>query len=410
MKAIAKAFLTRIVLSSVVIASVGVSSALAVDFTADVFEIRNDTTLVDRIYVKDSVYKLIQHQARNTNFVLVDQKEGITTVAVEESRQYNYMPSNAGMSLMNDPFQAALHTQRQFDRRLVGQETVNGYECDKYVYYADTLDFAVEWYSPKLDFPMRFQSLRSGLNEKTVELRYVMEGELDPSIFTIPDGYVLYEGNMLRLPEWEARLAEARVAELPFYGDLAKGELLRVKVLPGKSIVVKGIPKEEGKPDAAAIPFKDGKPSIDMNALRMYGLRGDSWIPISETAEEADEIVVGANQLGITAEVSTIDHHEENVAAGQEIRVPMDTEARSFIRVVNTGSGPARFHWVFYNNGQPMSDDQTDEAKYRQWFISEPGDSHDRPIKAFGDELLFAVDEGEGVVKIGQWLDANIAK
>ena len=53
MRAIGKAPVAAIAIFVVMLSLGGWSSARAVDFTADVYEIRKDTTLVDKIYVKD---------------------------------------------------------------------------------------------------------------------------------------------------------------------------------------------------------------------------------------------------------------------------------------------------------------------------------------------------------------------
>ena len=122
MRAIGKAPVAAIAIFVVMLSLGGWSSARAVDFTADIYEIRKDTTLVDKIYVKDQMYRLVQNQGRSTVTVLVDRDNGVATICMDGRKEYNYFPSNAGMMLMNNPFQALEHMDLMFQRKLLGKD------------------------------------------------------------------------------------------------------------------------------------------------------------------------------------------------------------------------------------------------------------------------------------------------
>jgi len=377
----------------------------AVDFTAELYTSFRDTSVTDKIYVSGNKYRMVQDPGRGqgTTTIVVDQDAGFTIVMLDRRKEYNYMPSDAGQSLMNDPIQALAHTAGRFTMKPLGKETINGYECDKRVYMADTLELVVEWFSPKLNFPMKVQSLRYGLNERLTELRYVIEGPLDPSLFTIPAGYARFKGQPLRLPEWEAKLSEAPVHEVPYYGQLKKGEIVRFKTLPGKTLLIQANTPDDKPSDASAVPFKDGKPVGDVSAFRLYNIRGDIWLPMSHTSAEADEIVVGSNNSDLTVEVKTYDQYEKLLSVGEELSVPLKQAEKSEFRAMNVADEASDFEWTFYKGEQALSDAETKPAKFRHWTLRDPNEVDARPFDVFGDRVVFKVTKGKVLIKVNQY-------
>jgi len=391
-------------ITAAVLAAATPSAFAAAEFVADFCEIRKDTTIDHKIYVKGSKYRLDLSQRRGKSILIVDQDKGVTTVCQEWRKVYNYVPSDAGTSLMNDPIQALQHTARNFPRISRGKEIVNGLECDKYVYLNyDSTEFLIEWYSPQLDFPVKAQSLKVGTNEKTNELRYVILGPVDDRMFQVPADYVRYQDQLLRLPEWEEKAASARVIELPFQGSLAAGEIVKAKIQPGKTIVVQGQIEKGGQTDASAVPFKNGKPAIDVQAFRIYSLGGGNWVPIEQTIDEADEVVIGDSKGPVTIDVRLNDSFEKVVAAGEEFRVPLTADMQTNMRLVNLGQSEATCRWTYYRDGQPLSDADSQPAKFRWWTLPDPGEAHFRPIYAHGNELVYKVEKGPMRIKLDQY-------
>ena len=76
------------------------------------------------------------------------------------------------------------------ERKLVGQETVNGYKCDRYdfVYTDKTLGTMTQWVSTKLGIQIKMEHKKPSMSA-LMELKNIKEGGVPDSLFEIPSGY-----------------------------------------------------------------------------------------------------------------------------------------------------------------------------------------------------------------------------
>jgi OOP family OmpA-OmpF porin len=163
------------------------NAASASEFTADMIQSEGGDTTTGKIYVKDSRYRMDLEEDGREIFVIVDQNAGVTRVVMPEEKMYMELGSQEPASLMNDPFQGSKYTASTGDSKHLGTETVNGYQCDKYLVSMNGQDVMTQWVSQKLGFPIK---IVMDVSKGTfVELRNIQEGPVDDALFDIPSGY-----------------------------------------------------------------------------------------------------------------------------------------------------------------------------------------------------------------------------
>lgn len=168
----------------------GVSElALAAEFSADMVHKMGTMTSEGKIYVKGK--KTRMEGGMGQGITIVDGDAG--TVWVLQPAQRMYMEMKKGAQTMQ-PTQADEELAKVADKKLMGTETVNGYQCEKYLYtYRDKkLGTLTQWVSPKLGYPLKMIHA-SAEGETTFEYRNIKEGGVADSLFQIPSGYTKME-------------------------------------------------------------------------------------------------------------------------------------------------------------------------------------------------------------------------
>jgi hypothetical protein len=163
-----------------------VASAFS-QFTADMIQTNGGVTTTSKLYVGGSFYRIDQVESGTDVRVIVNKDEKITRVLRPSDKMYLEMSSMGMMSKMNDVFMSVEDLQGSTDAKLLGKEDVSGYKCDKYVVNRDGKDVMTFWISSKLGFPVKVVNTMG--NEMTMELKNIKEGDVDDSMFKIPDGY-----------------------------------------------------------------------------------------------------------------------------------------------------------------------------------------------------------------------------
>ncbi len=164
----------------------------AAEFTADVVITGPGDPYSFELHVKDPLYRLQKTQGpmHIPPFPsIVNRDTGITWGLNPQMKQYVEMEDLEKTILMN-PLAGWAATRKGMTEKPGPVETVNGYECDTFLYSEPgKSDIAVKvWISKKLNHIIREE--RFGMNENPVlELRNIQEGPVDPALFEIPAGY-----------------------------------------------------------------------------------------------------------------------------------------------------------------------------------------------------------------------------
>ncbi|MCJ7552887.1 MAG: DUF4412 domain-containing protein [Ignavibacteriaceae bacterium] len=160
-------------------------------FKADMVQTSEGVATTSKLYVEGSFYCIEQEEGGTAVRVIVNKDEMVTRVLRPEDKMYIEMSSTGMMSKMNDVFMSVEDLQGSTDAKLLGKEEVNGYSCDKYVVNRDGKDVMNFWVSSELEFPVKVVNLMG--NKMTMELKNIKMGDIDDSMFKIPDGYTKME-------------------------------------------------------------------------------------------------------------------------------------------------------------------------------------------------------------------------
>jgi len=163
------------------------SSAVA-QFTADMVMTENDMTKTTKLIVEDPYYRMEMEEGGQQLCILVNKDKQITDVVMPDQKMYMEISSSSMQSASNDVFQSIEKQKSTYDTKMVGKETVNGYECEKYEISDGGKLLSTYWQSAELDFPIK---VVSGVNQNMImELKNIKMGDVDDSLFKVPDGYM----------------------------------------------------------------------------------------------------------------------------------------------------------------------------------------------------------------------------
>lgn len=386
------------------IMSAGCSQALAAEFSADYTERQGDYSKSGKIYVKGSSYCFDIIESGEQMLIIVDPEARKTIVIPVSTGEYRELAIDDMISIMNDPFQGYLYTAAMGDVKAAGAETINGYECEKSVVTIQDIDVMSQWVAGSLDFPIRI--VAHGPPDKVLELTNIVEGPVDDTRFVIPEGFTKWidpETLPVEPPAWAEGIAAAPVMMPPFEHDMSAGDIIRVKVEPGKSLAIKGVGKTDAEATARAVPFKDDRPLKEDTWYNNLAQAGTICERRHETSVEADEVVVYVYAGDITATAKWQEMLEKTVAAGEEVRLPLPSWDNIETRLVNLSDGESVVVVSYFKDGTELSEDDQGPVKWRTITLKERGDVDAGAKSHKGDEIVFSVQKGTMLIKLGQF-------
>lgn len=134
-------------------------------------------------------------------------QEGVMIILNETEEFFLLMPqqkiaitekTSSEMSMGMDPLKQYEYFENEdVTEKVIGKETVNGYECIKKELHniqkdeygvTDQLMFTI-WYSEELQFPVRILNHIDGTGSSGMEIRNIQPWTPDESSFRIPEGY-----------------------------------------------------------------------------------------------------------------------------------------------------------------------------------------------------------------------------
>lgn len=378
--------------------------ALASEFTADLTEQYGDHVKSGKIYVKGSKYCLDLVEDGEQIIVIVDPDAKRTIVISVSMKEYQDLAIDDMTSVMNDPIQGYAYTAGMGEEKNAGTETINGFECDKFVISMMDTDVMSKWVSKKLGFPIKI--IAHGPPDRIMELTNIKEGSIDETKFNIPEGFTKWidpETLPVEPPEWAAGIASAPVMKPPFEHDMAAGDIVRITVELGKSLKIKSENKSEANAEAKVVPFKDGRPLKKESWYNNFAQKGVICDRRHETMAEADEFVIYVYEGNIKTIAKWQEMHERTVAAGDEIRLKLQGFDNIKTHLVNISDGESVAIVSYYKDGAQLSDDELGPIKWRTITLKEPNEVDSRTMVPKGDEIVFKVEQGKMLIKLGQF-------
>jgi len=168
-----------------------ISSTALAQFTADMVTTEGDISKTSKFYVENPFYRMDMEEGGQKMFVVVNNETKTTRVFMPSEKMYMEMKSDDMKSLSNDVFQSLEVQKEKYETKLVGKETVNGYDCEKYQVIIDGSPVSSYWQSPEIEYPIK---VVSGQNQNMVmELKNIEKGDVDDAMFKVPAGFTKME-------------------------------------------------------------------------------------------------------------------------------------------------------------------------------------------------------------------------
>jgi len=134
-------------------------------------------------------YRMDVSQEDERMSLIVDSESDWSWLLMPEKRMCSYFRRDDPENISSDPFLGLRFLESKHGKNLVGRADVSGYECDEYQIMESGRALMTFWESKDLGFPLK---LVEHLTLETVtELSDIIEGEIDDTLFAIPDDYTI---------------------------------------------------------------------------------------------------------------------------------------------------------------------------------------------------------------------------
>lgn len=111
-----------------------------------------------------------------------------------EKKMVHYADIDGWMSRSNDPVQAYESYKSMAEEKVEGTEEMMGYDCVIKVLYQGDEKVFTQWFSEKLNFPIRIESNYS--EDQYMQLKDIREWEANPMLFMVPGDYTEVDEEM----------------------------------------------------------------------------------------------------------------------------------------------------------------------------------------------------------------------
>jgi len=375
---------------------------VAGEFSADFTESQGDNVKTGKIYVTNNGYCMDITEDGEQIKVVVDNATNKTTIIQYSAKEFRTIASDDMMSVMNDPFQSYDYTLQYGEEVSAGSESFNGYDCDKSQISMSGTPVMTKWVAGKLGFPVKI--VAHGPPDKVIELSNIVEGAIDPGLFIVPDGFSAWvdpDSKPADSPEWAGDIDSAPVIVPPFEKDMAAGDIIRVKIEPGKSLAVKGVSETEAT--AKTLPFIGKNPLKEESYYNNFAMKGTICQRMHEMSGEADEFIIRVYEGNVSVTAKWYEMFEQTLSAGEEASYTIVGDEHITTRIINLTDGNSTATFTFALNGQTLSDDEIGPAKYRQIELKNPWDIDIGSRLVKGDEMIIKVETGKMQIKLGQF-------
>ena len=160
---------------------------LGAEFAADFAEVKGPKTSAGKIYFKDGKVRREVTQGKPAMLIYRPDKDVMWDLNLA-TKTYLELPGMGHMPTTIPEIQSALKGLGEF--QLVGEETINGYPCDKYLFTFNDKSTGTSntWVSKKLQIAIKTESQGSAYKVLT-EYKNIREGAVSDSLFELPGGY-----------------------------------------------------------------------------------------------------------------------------------------------------------------------------------------------------------------------------
>jgi len=206
--------------------------AIAAEFSADLLITQPGDSMTAKLYVRDHLYRLEKLDGDDQFLAIENRKTDVTTAMNPEEKTYIELAGPSGA--FANPVKGWESMIGSTEEKLIGTETIGGFECDHYAYsYPGEAEPLLElWKSTKLDHFVKYVVHYGGeTGDGSMQILNVVEGPLDDALFKVPDGYTRQKTDDEIEMERPAITSQA-TAEAPVGRRMAPAGQLSVKLNP----------------------------------------------------------------------------------------------------------------------------------------------------------------------------------
>ena len=164
--------------------------ASAAEFSAETTMDRLGQRQKVKVYVKgDRIREDMVDLFGQKQVLIADPGKGQTLMLYPETKMYMEIPAAAALSPVGENEEAL---KKIGTRRLIGQENVSGYLCDKYeiAFHNTYRGKMMVWIARKLNYPTRMTQVDGPpVGTMNRELTSIKERRIDDSLFEVPGNY-----------------------------------------------------------------------------------------------------------------------------------------------------------------------------------------------------------------------------
>jgi outer membrane lipoprotein-sorting protein len=156
-------------------------------FTATMVQISPAGTMKAKVYVESGKMRQEFDSAGFKSTAIVRPDLGVVWTLIASQNIYMTTP------LVENPLNPSgleLRLGRMADRKILGEETINGQQCTKirYVYHNRAFGTMTQWVSKELDYPIRIE-VDAPYNRVLTEFNDIEAQDVPDSMFEVPEGY-----------------------------------------------------------------------------------------------------------------------------------------------------------------------------------------------------------------------------
>lgn len=157
------------------------------EFSADMHMKSEETEFEGKVYIKGNMQRQEGTRMGQDFVTIIRLDKGVLWNIMTGEKMYMEMAIPEGTQ--NDPGMQE-KAKDIAEIRHLGEETVNGYTCEKYeyVFHDKSRGTMTQWFSKELGYPVKMVH-SSGM---VIEYRNIKEGNLADSLFEIPAGFTKF--------------------------------------------------------------------------------------------------------------------------------------------------------------------------------------------------------------------------
>lgn len=166
-----------------------VSPANAAELSADMIQTFGaGQTSTGKIFIKGTKHRNEINSPEGKHITIMDSAAKKYWVLMPDQKMYMEMQPTGAMAAMN---RDEKEIETMADRKLIGTEKIDGYDCEKWLYtYKDKkMGTTTQWISKEIGFPIRTVYEGSSEGKMVMELKNIKTGGIPDSTFSIPAGY-----------------------------------------------------------------------------------------------------------------------------------------------------------------------------------------------------------------------------